>query len=382
MKITSVKTHPVTVPQAVPRYSAHEQSTSFDVVITEVQTDEGLVGYGQIHGRQMKELCEWVARFGDIVIGMDPLAHLEVWDKLFALTSPRPGGIRGSGGLPPPLSRLQRPHILGAIGGIDIALWDIKGKAAGLPVYKLLGGSNRPVFTYATGGHYQEGVALNACADEVASFVAAGYKAVKIKTGGETMAEEVERVRACRAAIGRDTLFMLDMNAPYDVDDCIKFAQAVEPYDIHWLEEPLHWYLQPADFARLAERTSIPLAHCERELTRFTVRDFITMGKIYFVQFDSTRHGGFTEALRVAALAEQHDVRIAPHQAPELHAHLCLAFQGASFGVESNGGPEHDPLWYGMYSRRPEVRDGHVHLGEAPGFGTEIDWEFVRRHRA
>ena len=90
-----------------------------------------------------------------------------------------------------------------------------------------------------------------------------------------------------------------DMNAPYGVDGCIEFARRVEPLDIYWLEEPLHWYLQPADFVRLAAVTSIPLAHGERELTRFTVRDFIATGAIRYVQFDSTRAAGFTEGLRV-----------------------------------------------------------------------------------
>ncbi|MEA3154799.1 MAG: D(-)-tartrate dehydratase [Betaproteobacteria bacterium] len=382
MKITSINTYPVSVPQTRPRFSAHELTTAFAVIITEVHTDEGLVGYGQIHGRPMQDICGWVARFAEIVIGMDPLEHGHVWGRLFGLMSPRPGGVRGSLGLPPPLPRGKRAEILAAIGGIDIALWDIKGKAAGMPVYKLLGGTKRPVFTYATGGHYVEGAALCACAEELASFISMGYRAVKLKVGGETMAEEIERVRATRNAIGKEPMLMLDMNAAYDLNDCINFAAAVEPYDITWLEEPLHWYLQPPDFARLAAHTKIPLAHCERELTRFSVRDFITTGEVYFVQFDSTRHGGFTESLRVATLAEQFGVRVAPHQAPELHSHLCMAFPSVSFGVETNGGPEHDPLWYGLYKRRPILKDGHVEVEDAPGFGLEIDWDFVRQHRA
>ena len=88
---------------------------------------------------------------------MDALGHIAVWDKLFALTCPRPGGIKPTDGLPPPLSRNERPQIMAAIGGIDIALWDIKGKHAGMPVWKLLGGENRPLFTYATGGYYRPG---------------------------------------------------------------------------------------------------------------------------------------------------------------------------------------------------------------------------------
>jgi D-galactarolactone cycloisomerase len=369
------------MPLAVPRWTAHEKLTSASIIIVEVEADDGRVGYGQVHSAPMGEICDWIARFGDIVRGMDALAHGDVWDRLFSLTSPRPGGVWGVDGLPPPLPRSARPQIMAAIGGIDIALWDLKGKAAGMPVYRLLGGTNRPIFTYATGGQYREGVAPEACADELASFVAAGYRAVKLKAGGEAMAAEVARVRATRQAIGERTLLMLDMNAAYGLADCIEFARQVEPYDVHWLEEPLHWYLQPADFQRLAAATRIPLAHCERELTRFTVRDFIASGAVRFVQFDSTRYAGFTESLRVAVLAEQFGAQIAPHQAPELHAHLCAAFPATSFGVESNGSRERDPLWYAMYTRRPQIRDSYVYLDDSPGFGFEIDWGFVDRYR-
>ena len=381
-KIASVAAHAVSIPLPQPMWTAHEALASSSVILVEVRTDDGIAGYGTIHGAPQKSICEWVARFGEIVRGMDALSHVAVWEKLFALTNPRPGGMRGEGGLPPPLPRPARPNIMAAIGGIDIALWDIKGKAAGLPVYRLLGGENRPIFTYATGGYYKLGAPTDACVEELASYVAAGFRAVKLKCCGEDFATELARIRAVRDAIGAEPLLMLDMNAPYAVDECIRFARAVEPFGIHWLEEPLHWYLQPADFARLAAATTIPLAHGERELTRHTVRDFIVSGGVRYVQFDSTRHAGFTESLRIAQLAEQFGARIAPHHAPELHAHLCAAFPGAAFGVESHGSAERDPAWHGLFARRPAVRDSYVHLDDAPGFGIEIDWEFVKRHRA
>ncbi|TMJ62433.1 MAG: mandelate racemase/muconate lactonizing enzyme family protein, partial [Alphaproteobacteria bacterium] len=156
----------------------------------------------------------------------------------------------------------------------------------------------------------------------------------------------------------------------------------VEPHRIFWLEEPLHWYLQPADFARLAAATPIPLAHGERELTRFTVRDFIVEGGIRCVQFDATRAAGFTEALRIAALAEQHGVIVAPHSAPEIHGHLVLGLPRCAFGVESHGGHDSDPLGHGLFQEHPELRDGHLHFADKPGFGIEPDWDFVERYRA
>ena len=110
------------------------------------------------------------------------------------------------------------------------------GKAAGLPIFRLLGAENKPVFTYATGGYYVEGEKLTACADELAGFVANGFKAVKLKTGAGALENEVARIRATREAIGHDVKLMLDMNGAYDLHDCIAFARVVEPYDITWLE--------------------------------------------------------------------------------------------------------------------------------------------------
>jgi D-galactarolactone cycloisomerase len=210
-----------------------------------------------------------VARFGEIVGGMDALAHEAVWDRLFALTCPRPGAIAsaigGRNDVPPPVPRGERTQVMAAIAGIDIALWDLKGKAAGLPVWRLLGGENRPLFTYATGGYYREGASNASYGEELARFLDLGYRAVKLKTGAGSVAAEAERVGAVRAALGDSPDLLLDMNAPYDLPDCIEFARRVEPHRIFWLEEPLHWYLQPADFARLAAATPIPLAHGERE---------------------------------------------------------------------------------------------------------------------
>ncbi len=202
LKITDVKAHPLSIPRPQASWTAHEMTTEASLILVEVQTATGLAGYGEIQSGPLAQICRFIAQFGEIIRGMDALAHLEVWDKLFALTSPRPGGIGGRDGLPPPLSRGQRPLIMAAIGGIDIALWDIKGKAANMPVYQLLGGSRRELFTYATGGYYVEGAPLTACAEELGSYVADGYRAVKLKTGGMSMADELVRIRATREAIG------------------------------------------------------------------------------------------------------------------------------------------------------------------------------------
>ena len=204
---------------------------------------------------------------------------------------------------------------------------------------------------------------------------------MKLKTGALSLADELTRVRAVREAIGPGVKLMLDMNAPYDVAGCIRFAEAVARYDIFWLEEPLHWYLQPADYVRLAAASPIPLAHGEREWHRYTVRDFIDSGAIRFVQFDSTRAAGFTESLRIAHYAEQRGVTIAPHSALHVHAHLVSAFGDAAFGAELIGDHGRHPIHHGIHRGGAHVNDGMAHLTEAPGFGMEIDWSCVEKYR-
>src|ERR1700722_65538 len=181
MKITEIIAHPLSVALTQARWTAHELMDRAQLVLVEVRTDQGIVGFGEISGGSQNVICDLVKLFAQVVRGMDPLGHTEIWTKLFALTSPRPGGLGGWDGMPAPLPRNQRPQIMAAIGGIDIALWDIKGKAAGLPVFRILGGTRTDVFTYATGGYYLEGEPLAAAADELAGFGSARYRARQLK---------------------------------------------------------------------------------------------------------------------------------------------------------------------------------------------------------
>src|SRR5580700_3943457 len=153
-KVSSINTYPISVPRPEPVWTAHEEIKAWSVILTEVKTDDGLVGYGEIHGSPTARICEWVARFGEVVHGMDALAHQ--------------------------------------------AVWDLKGKAAGLPVWRLLGGESRPLATYATGGYYRPGAANSVYAEEMRRLIDLGYRAVKLKTGAGSVADEAERVGAVR----------------------------------------------------------------------------------------------------------------------------------------------------------------------------------------
>ena len=377
MKIVEVLVHPLAMPFERVVWTAHEPFGKAELTLVEIRTDEGIIGIGEISTGPQATVCKLVQELGGVIKGMDPRAIDEIWQKLFSITYPRPGGLGGWDGLPPPLPRNQRPQFMAALAGIDIALWDIAGKAAGKPVFRLLGSTQTDVFTYAVGGFYVEGGPPLACAEELAGFVAKGFKAVKLKTGALSLADEVARARAVREAIGPGIQLMLDMNAPYDIETCIRFAREVEPLDIVWLEEPLHWYLQPSDFVTLAKAVSIPLAHGEREWHRHTVGEFIDSGALRYVQFDCTRYGGFSEAMRIGRHAQAKGVLIAPHSAAQIQAHIASAFGDAAYAAESVGDERLHPIHHRIFEGGATHRDGRVHLTEAPGFGLTVDWNSV-----
>lgn len=382
MKITDVRAHPLVAAFDKIRWTAHEPFNRAEVTLVEVRTDEGLIGTGEIVIGPQASVCSLVEMLGEVIVGMDPRDIDGIWNKLFSITSPRPGGLGGWDGLPSPLPRHQRPQFMAAMAGIDIALWDITGKAKEMPVFRLLGGTRTDLFTYAVGGFYVEGESKFACADELAGFVADGFKAVKLKTGALSLQDEVDRAGAVRKAIGPDVLLMLDLNAPYDLETAIRFAGLVAKHDIFWLEEPLHWYLQPADFVKLAASTDIPLAHGEREWHRFTARDYIDSGAIRYFQFDCTRYAGFSEALRIGQYAGSKGVSVSPHAAAHIQAHLASALGDACFCAESVGDSNLHPIHNRIYRGGAHHKDGRVHLTEAPGFGLEVDWNAVAALRA
>src|SRR3954465_12217151 len=119
-RIASISTHPISVPRPLPVWTPPEEIRAWSVILTEIRTDDGLVGHGLIHGAPMPRICEWVARFGEYISGMDALAHEAVWDRLFALTVPRPGAIEGRSDIPAPVPRGERMQAMAAIAGIDI----------------------------------------------------------------------------------------------------------------------------------------------------------------------------------------------------------------------------------------------------------------------
>lgn len=273
--------------------------------VVRVYTDEGVVGHSVGGTRHNEQASREMMK--DLLIGENPLMTEKLWHKLY---SPKRRGRRGME------TRAQ--------SSLDIALWDIKAKVAGLPLSTMIGGFTDTLSIYCAGGYYAPGKGLKELAKEMEGYVRYGAKAVKMKVGALPMAEDAERVRVVRDAVGSDIKVMIDANCAYRAYEAIQFARMVEPHDVFWFEEPV----QPDDiegYARIAQTTSIPIVGGENEYTRFGFREFIHGSGTPIVQADGGNCGGVTEFMKIASYADTHGRVIAPHGEQQIHVHLLSA---------------------------------------------------------
>jgi L-alanine-DL-glutamate epimerase-like enolase superfamily enzyme len=379
--IAAVRTHPISVPLARTFWMALEPYTAAAEVIVEIETTDGVIGVGEIHGRPQAEITQIVGSlFAPRLLGLDPMDHETIWEGLFSLTTSRATAQAAARDGQPHFGGGSRPQMMAALAGIDIALWDIKGKVLDLPLYRLLGGSSASVPCYASGGYYGPSgeASVDHLVDEMNRYVELGFKAIKMKVGGLPLEEDLIRVRKVREALP-DVLLMLDANSAYDISSGIAAAKAFEPFAIHWLEEPVPWFDPVFGLSRVGAATSISIASGEQESHRFGCRDLVEQGRIRYLQFDCTRAGGITEWLRAAAHASAHHVQMAPHHDPQIHGHLVAAVPNG-YMLEVFPDETRDPVWKSLFVNAPELVGSTLVLSDRPGLGFTIDWDFVRRY--
>lgn len=338
-------------------------------LVLKLHTDAGVTGYGE--GRGSGDLFR--RGFGDLVMGEDPFMVGRIWEKMFAATSSREGVNRG----------WSRDAILAEMAAVDAALYDIMAKSAGLPLYKFLGGYRDSVPVYVTGGYYREGKGIPELVQEVRGYVEQGFNALKLKvggiTGGYTVEDDYNRVKAVREAVGPKVKIMLDVNRGWDLATAIRAANKLHDLDITWLEEPLHWYDDVEALKRLKLNIRIPLASGEGEITRWGARRLVATGAIDFLQFDCYANAGITEWRKIAGMAATEHVLMAPHHEPVLHGHL-LASVPNGYILESFANPDRDPFWFELYDRKPRVENSVLYLDDTPGLGVEFNQKALERY--
>ena len=372
MKIAAVRAYPTSFPVPPQNRVALGIGTAVkrDAVVVKVTTDEGIIGWGEAHhGRAhtaVAKLIETTLR--QLIVGMDALSTTEVWEKLYRAQLASHG--MGAGACL-------------AISGIDMALWDIKGKALKQPLFRLLGGAMKAIPAYAGGvslGYQPEAELVT----EARKSLDQGYKAIKLRVG-DAPSRDVARMRAVRKAFGDDLVIFTDANIGYQLEDVRRVMPVLDEIRAGWLEEPFpaHDYRTYRE-AKLLGRT--PLAAGENHYTRFEFNRVIEDGAITILQPDLSKCGGITEALRIAALASSWKLPIHPHSSMTGLNHAATIHFLAAIG---NGGyfegdVSKSNLFRDELVENPGVvdRDGNVRPLDKPGLGLEVNEAFLAKHPA
>ena len=360
MKITDVRVTVVPMGELeTPFWNSIIRTEKRDRARVEIATDEGIVGMapaspgvrGDVEGAIRAKL-----------VGQDPLRTEALWQSLYM------GGTR---------KPVAKGSFIVSLGVVDNALWDLKGKALGQPVWRLAGGAQDRVWIYAAGGYYEDGKGVRELCRELESYVAEGFGAVKMKVGwpGVTLKGDAERVRAVRKAIGPDVELMVDANNAWDSHTAIRFARMIEDTEPYWFEEPVH-----ADdiegAVKVAAALDMPVASGENEFTRWGFRDLIERGGAEIIQADPNTSGGISEWLKIAAMAGAHHLPMAPHGNAAVGS-CCVAAVANGLITEYYPTAHSDELVGPM-----DFRDGHIVMPQTPGLGIEWNEKLIAARKA
>ncbi len=343
---------------------------SANELLVRMKTDDGVEGFGLATSyTDITPLVNIVkGGLSDEILGMDALSPERLYEKLFGLTFSRKAAENSWG----------REALIRVSSAVDIACWDIVGKTANLPLYRLFGGYRNKVPCYVTCAYYRDGKDNVELRDEIQMLVEQGHKAFKGKVGGLSLTEDIARMEIVREMIGPDNDLMIDVNRAWDLKTAIEGARLLDPLKPVWLEEPVRWTDDRRELKLLSQQTNIPLSGGESEITSYGCRAMIEEQAIQILQFDCTMFGGFTEGRKLAALCELNHVDVAPHHDCFIHAPL-VAGTPAGRIVESFTDPERDPLQAELYENPPQIAEGWLTLNEAPGLGLTLSGSAIKK---
>ena len=370
MKITDVRAIPMSDPIPSERRHRTDLGTKVksDAVLILVDTDEGLTGMGASLGSP--ETVSAIVKYdlAPALVGEDPMYSEFLWEKMYNGSRWKPALERGHS---QPMDG-RRGVTMEAVAGVDIAIWDVKSQALGLPVYKALGAVRDSIRGYGSGG-WAPG---DEAEQEMGGYAAKGFSAVKMRVVGRdgfSVENTIRRVSAARRGIGDDVELMIDAHGSLDVSTAIRLARQLEEYDLAWFEEPI----SPDDHPGLAEvrrSTIIPIATGEREFTRFDFEDLFMHRAVDIAQPDIARAGGFTEIRRIGAMASARGIRLAPHAwgSGVLFAasiHMAMASPNCHILEVSQG---YMPMMNELFNEAYDIRKGTVHAPQTPGLGFTL----------
>ena len=365
MKIASLETGIVLLPNDEPLAGHSENPNARNPIVTlRLRTDDGIEGLGVTYfgGALTKTLRHAVDELGALAIGEDPLRPEAVAAKLTAAA--------GSSG--------PRGILTMAMSAIDVALWDVKGKALGVPLWKLLGGGRDRIATYASGA-LRRGLPLDKAAEAAARLKEQGWRQAKMQLalpGATSPEKEVERARVIRDAIGAEMVLMCDINQRWRPEQAIDIGRRVEQAGVglFWLEDVTR-HDDYDGLARVAAALATPVAGGEYLYGITPFRHMLERRSVDIVMIDQVRSGGITPWLKIAGMAEAFDLPVVSHGVPEIHVHLV--------GAVPNGlTVEYMPRLFHLWEAVPLPQDGELAMPTAPGLGLDFNEEAIRRFGA
>ena len=358
-KIVSVEARTVHIPLKQATAFARRQVTARDYSLVRITTDDGIQGIGHCYaGHSGGKLVTTAVRemLAPMLIGAESTSTELLWKDMYQEVL-----LHGRAG-----------SVMRAISILDIALWDRNARAANLPLYKYLGAAHEEtVPAYGSGGYYLEGKTPEMLGEEMASYVALGLSAVKMKVGRGDLKSEEARIAAARKAIGPDVLLMLDANNAWsDVPTALRYMARFAPYDPYWIEEPFSPD-QIDNHAKLAAAISTPVATGEIEAGRWRCKELLDKQAAAILQTDAAVCGGITEFRRIAALADCYGVTMCPHWFHDLHVHLVAAAPNGQFVEYFPDGKVFN--FCEIIDRQLQLHDGGLVLPTEPGLGYQFD---------
>ena len=347
----SAATLPLDVPVSDAKVAMGRQKplSSVAMLFAEIETDDGHAGLGFSYSKRAggPGLFAHAQEIAHELIGEDPADIARLWSKLQWA-----GASVGRSGL-----------ATQAIAAFDVALWDLKGRRAGLPLAKLLGAHRDGVRCYNTSAGFLQADIGEMC-ERIDALMARGIGGIKLKVGQPDPMVDIQRLEAVRAHAGGSLPVMIDANQQWDRVTALRFGRIVEPMNLTWIEEPLD-ATDAEGHAALARELATPIATGEM-LTSVAEHDaLIRHDAVDFIQPDAPRVGGITPFLKICALAEHRRLLLAPHFSMEIHLHLCAAYPFEPW-------VEHFEWLEPLFEERLEIRDGRMMVPSRPGLGLTL----------
>ena len=365
MKITNVETLLLHVPVTNMRVAdSRHQLTNWGVVGAIIHTDAGLQGYGytgtHAHLGTDRLIRDCIRHaFGPLLTGEDPRDVRRLWEKLYHEPSIRWVGRAG-------ITQM-------ALSAIDVALWDLKAKAAEMPLWKLLGGDeNKRLEAYNTDGGWINWT-VQQLVESAQAEVKEGFRGLKLKVGHPDFFTDLERIEAVRKVIPPGVKLSVDANGRWDLPTAVRFGRRLRDFDVLWFEEPI-WFDDVRGHAALARAIETPIALGEQLYSIDAFAQFLEAGAVHYVQPDATRLGGITPWLQVADLAEAYRLPVVPHAGDMMQVHLQLGLAHPACSLL-----EYIPWLRVCFDEPATVKGGFFEVPQQPGAGTTIKPERIAR---